>query len=60
MLSYQGKVVSVDRQDKMDATDQMDAAHDHDHDHNHDDEAHVGGEFDSGDASGGQSEGDLQ
>jgi hypothetical protein len=60
MLSYQGKVVSVDRQDKMDAADQMDASHDHDHDHDHDDQAHVGGEFDYDDASGGHSEGDLQ
>ena len=59
MLSYQGKVVSVDREDKLDAADQLDSAHDHDHDDVRDDEAHVGGEFDYGDGSGGQSEGEL-
>ena len=50
MLSYQGKVVSVDRQDKMDAADMADAdGHDHDdHDHDHGDDGHIGGEFEGG------------
>ena len=51
MLSYQGKVVSVDKQDAMDAADQMDAEHD---DHDHGDDAHVGGEMEGGGDAGGQ------
>lgn len=50
MLSYQGKVVSVEAQEIVDAADQMDAEdHDHDHDHDHDDVV-------SGEDSGGHGE----
>ena len=46
MLSYQGKVVSVDRDEKLDAAEQMDADHDADDVLDHGDDAHTGGEFD--------------
>lgn len=43
ILSFQGKVVSVEKQEQLDVVDQMDAA---DEDAAADDDAHVGGEFD--------------
>lgn len=48
ILSYQGKVVSVDQQDRIDAADMADAASEDHDDHDHDD---VTGEFDSPDNS---------
>ena len=49
MLSYQGKVVSVERQDELASAEQMDA------DYDGGDGAHAGDEFDAGDAGSGSS-----
>ena len=57
MLSYQGKVISVGRDEKLDAVDAMDAA-EADDQHN-DDEAHVGGEFDATNESNDGPEEDI-
>ncbi len=58
MLSYQGKVVSVDRNEKLDAAEMADGdgdgdGHDHDDilDENHNEEASGGGDFDSPEVS---------
>lgn len=56
MLSYQGKVVSVERQDGIDAAEQMDA--DHDDDDLTEGESQMDGEFDSGDTP--ESHGDSE
>ena len=47
MLSYQGKVVSVDRQELVDAADQTDMA-----EGDYGDDAHSGGEEEYGEMSG--------
>jgi hypothetical protein len=56
MLSYQGKVVSVERQDEIEAASQLDA----DDDRDNDDEAHSGGEFDYDDSGSNPSDSELQ
>ena len=49
ILSYQGKVVSVDKQDAVDAADMADAAGDEDHIHEADEQVSGGGEAYDGD-----------
>jgi len=55
MLSYQGKVVSVDRSDKIDAAEMADGDDGHDPDdvldESHNDDDKGGGEFDSPDST---------
>jgi hypothetical protein len=57
MLSYQGKVVSVDRQESVDAAEQMDS---HDHDDVTDDESSLDGDFDSHDSPESRGDSELR